>query len=63
MVHWVGTSWLSCCRDQSLLPTAQLYGLERSAWLKETMEKLPAWPYSRIDGLLPVRRYIMTQGG
>lgn len=26
------------------------------AWLRETLEKLPAWPNSRIDELLPLRR-------
>ena len=40
---------------QSLLATAKLNGLEPLAWLKETLEKLPAWPYSRIDELLPLR--------
>jgi len=40
---------------QSLLGTAKLNGLEPYAWLKETLEKLPAWPYSRIDELLPLR--------
>lgn len=40
---------------QSLLATAKLNGLEPYAWLKDTLEKLPAWPYSRIDELLPLR--------
>ncbi len=40
---------------QSLLATAKLNGLEPYAWLKETLEKLPAWPYSRINKLLPLR--------
>lgn len=40
---------------QSLLATAKLNGLEPSAWLKDTLEKLPAWPNSRIDELLPLR--------
>lgn len=40
---------------QSLLATAQLNGLEPYAWLKETLEKLPVWPYRRIDELLPVK--------
>lgn len=40
---------------QSLLATAQLNGIEPYAWLKDTLEKLPAWPYSRIDELLPLR--------
>jgi transposase len=41
---------------QSLFATARLNGLDPYAWLKETLEKLPAWPYSRIDELLPLRR-------
>lgn len=40
---------------QSLLATAKLNGLEPYAWLKETLKKLPAWPNSRIDELLPLR--------
>ncbi|NMY54044.1 transposase domain-containing protein, partial [Pseudomonas sp. WS 5051] len=28
--------------------------LEPAAWLKATLEKLPAWPNSRIDELLPL---------
>ena len=41
---------------QSLLATAKLNGLEPSAWLKSTLEKLPTCPNSRIDELLPIRR-------
>ena len=41
---------------QSLLATAKLNGLEPYAWLKDTLEKLPTWPYSRIDELLPIRK-------
>lgn len=40
---------------QSLLATAKLNGLEPSSWLKDTLEKLPVWPNSRIDELLPLR--------
>lgn len=40
---------------QSLLTTARLNGLEPHAWLKDTLEKLPTWPYSRIDELLPLK--------
>jgi hypothetical protein len=43
---------------QSLLATAQLNGLEPYAWLKDTLEKLPAWPYRRIDELLPIKASI-----
>lgn len=38
---------------QTLLGTAKLNGLDPAAWLKDTLEKLPAWPNSRIDELLP----------
>jgi len=40
---------------QSLLGTAKLNGLDPHAWLKDTLEKLPIWPNSRIDELLPLR--------
>jgi hypothetical protein len=39
---------------QTLLGTAKLNGLNPAAWLKDTLEKLPAWPNSRIDELLPL---------
>jgi transposase len=39
---------------QSLLATAKLNGLEPHAWLKDTLEKLPTWPYRRLDELLPL---------
>jgi transposase len=38
---------------QTLLGTAKLNGLDPSAWLKETLEKLPICPNSCIDELLP----------
>lgn len=38
---------------QSLLGTAKLNGLNPAAWLRDTLEKLPTWPNSRIDELLP----------
>jgi hypothetical protein len=41
---------------QSLLATAKLNGLEPYAWLKNTLEKLPAWPNSRIDEHLPLNK-------
>jgi len=40
---------------QSLLATAKINDLEPYAWLRDTLEKLPSWPYSRIDELLPLR--------
>ena len=38
---------------QTLLGTAKLNGLNPTEWLADTLEKLPAWPNSRIDELLP----------
>jgi hypothetical protein len=38
---------------QTLLGTAKLNGLDPVAWLKDTLEKLPTWPNSCIDELLP----------
>jgi transposase len=38
---------------QTLLGTAKLNGLNPAEWLKDTLEKLPTWPNSRIDELLP----------
>ena len=38
---------------QSLLGTAKLNGIDPATWLKDTLEKTPAWPNSRIDELLP----------
>lgn len=46
---------------QSLLATAKLNGLEPLAWLTQTLEKLPAWPNSRIDELLPLRAITPNQ--
>jgi transposase len=34
---------------QTLLGTAKLNGLDPAAWLRDTLEKLPTWPNSRID--------------
>ena len=39
----------------SLIGTAKLNGIEPCAWLKDVLEKLPTWPNSRIDELLPLR--------
>jgi transposase len=38
---------------QTLLGTAKLNDLDPVAWLKDTLAKLPTWPNSRIDELLP----------
>lgn len=43
---------------QTLLGTAKLNGLDPHAWLKDTLEKLPTWPNSRIDELLPLREML-----
>lgn len=39
---------------QTLFGTAQLNRLNSSDWLKDTLIKLPTWPNSRIDELLPL---------
>jgi transposase len=39
---------------QTLLGTAKLNGLNPAEWLRDTLEKLPTWPNSRIDELLPL---------
>ena len=44
----------SAAAIQTLFGTAQLNGLDPAAWLEETLTKLPAWPNSRIDELLPL---------
>jgi transposase len=41
---------------QTLLATAKLNGIEPAAWLKDTLEKLPTWPNSRLDELLPIKQ-------
>jgi hypothetical protein len=46
---------------QSLLATAKLNGLEPLAWLTTTLEKLPTWPNSRIDELLPLWSFFAQQ--
>ena len=32
------------------------------AWLTDTLEKLPVWPNSRIDELLPIKKTYAPQG-
>jgi hypothetical protein len=39
----------------SLIQSAKLNGHYPSAYLKDVMDKLPTWPNSRIDELLPHR--------
>jgi hypothetical protein len=48
-------AWKRAAAIQSLLGTAKLNGLDPQAWLRDTLEKLPVWPNSRIDELLPLR--------
>lgn len=40
----------------TLLGTAKLNGLDPALWLRDTLEKLPSWPHSRLDELLPLQR-------
>lgn len=40
---------------QSLIGTARLNGIDPAIWLRDTLEKLPTWPYRRIDELLPLK--------
>jgi hypothetical protein len=37
----------------SLIQSAKLNGRDPHAYLKDVMDKLPTWPNSRIDELLP----------
>jgi hypothetical protein len=46
---------------QTLLGTAKLNGLNPEEWLKDTLEKLPTWPNSRIDELLPLTPAIIDK--
>ena len=45
---------------QTLIGTAKLNGMDPYAWLKETLEKLPTWPHSRLDELLPLRSEVSS---
>ena len=44
---------------QSLLATAKLNGLNPAAWLRDTLERLPACLNSEIDSLLPFQAGIL----
>lgn len=48
---------------QSLIGTARLNGIEPFAWLKDTLERLPTWPNSRIDALLPLPGWLPAAPG
>lgn len=41
---------------RSLLATAKANAIESLQWLTDTLEKLPTWPNSRIDELLPISK-------
>ena len=45
----------------SLLGTAKLNGLDPTAWLQETLDRLPTRPNCRLDELLPLPRDQKTQ--
>ena len=42
---------------QSLFATAKKNQIDPGRWLTDVIEKLPAWPNSRIDELLPFAGY------
>jgi transposase len=42
---------------QSLLATAKANGIEPYAWLVDTLNKLPTWPNSKINELLPLKNH------
>ena len=42
-------------KENGLVQVAKLNGIEPSAWLKYTLEKLPVWTMRRIDELLPIK--------
>lgn len=42
--------------SKSVLETPRANAIEPMAWLADTLEKLPSWPNSRIDELLPLRK-------
>jgi transposase len=46
---------------QTLLGTAKLNGLNPADWLRDVLEKLPVWPNSRIDELLPLAPEYLAQ--
>jgi len=52
--NWLFTGSKRAAAIQTLLGTAQLNSLNPSAWLKDTLIKLPTWPNCRIDELLPL---------
>jgi hypothetical protein len=47
--------WLPSNYLQQFTDLIKLNGIEPSAWLKDTLEKLPVWTMRRIDDLLPIK--------
>jgi transposase len=52
--NWLFAGSKRTAAIQPLIGTARLNGLGPHAWLKDTLEKLPTKPNSRIDELLPL---------
>lgn len=46
---------------QSLFATAKKNNLDPAMWLTDVITKLPAWPNSRIDELLPFAHYKFSE--
>ncbi len=46
---------------QTLFGTAKLNGINPEVWLKDVLEKLPTWPNSRIDELLPLAPEVIAE--
>ncbi|KLP38636.1 IS66 family transposase [Enterobacter ludwigii] len=47
----------------SLLETAKMNGLEPHAWLTDVLKRLPSWPESRLDELLPLPGFTFAGRG
>jgi|GEM_PF-1367733 len=63
-------NWLFVCSEragkraaviQTLFGTAKLNGINPEIWLKDVQEKLPTWPNSRIDELLPLAPEVIAE--
>jgi hypothetical protein len=55
MASNVMLTWNARCDSAFVGYRHKLNGLEPYAWLKDTLEKLPVWPNSRIDELQPFK--------
>jgi transposase len=54
--HWRGhLTGKRAAAIQSLLATAKANEIEPYAWLVDTLNKLPTWPNSKINELLPLK--------